>query len=165
MRALTGAKELRENQQRGSWRRSDFSVCWRRYCQSPLDAEKLPKPEMVQSCQESRNNPLGTGQPELVGRLGMQRGKRCRESGGSWVRGPLQVRPGILSAHVRTAMENSFVGHRWDEANGWVHRGARLPLWTLLGPGPRGASLYRKLAHLCIWLGTEQLSLTQQDKD
>lgn len=81
---------------------------------------------MVQICQESRNNLLGTGQPELVGvQTGYAEGKRCRESRGRWVSGPLQVRPGMLSAHVRTVLENSSVGHGWDEANGWVHRGSR----------------------------------------
>ena len=119
---------------------------------------------MVQSCQESRNNLLGTGQPELVGRLGMQkeRGAESQEVGES-------------AGHCRWGLGCSVPtsGQSWRtvlwgtgemKLMGGYTEGAGLPLWTLLGPGPRGASLYRNLAHLCIWLGTEQLSPTQQDK-
>lgn len=76
-----------------------------------LVAENLPGPEMTQSCQESRNNPLGTGQLELVGRLGVQREKgteRCRKQ-----RVTTGMRPGTHSVHVRTVM-----GHREGKANG-----------------------------------------------
>lgn len=53
--------------------------------------EKLPRPDMAQSCQESRNNPLGTDQPELMGRLGVQRETGAESQGADGVRGPLQA--------------------------------------------------------------------------
>lgn len=70
-----------------------------------LMAENLPRPEMAQSCQESRNNLLGTGQLELVGRLGAQREtgtERGREQ-----RATAGMRPGRQSVHVRTQVRQS----------------------------------------------------------
>lgn len=70
---------------------------------------------MTQTCRESRNNPMGRGQPELVGVAG-QTG--CAEgTGAKRVRGKMSqratagVRPGMLSVHVRTDTINNSMGH------------------------------------------------------